>query len=163
MNEDDSESFLDSFLFARECAFMAKEAQIEDIEKSKNNQILKTNIKSANKELRTLHLDFGRQTGNTYFIVQKCIKLAIEKNKCCFVFLHNLQMEKHFCQTIARTLERKIEPYNDNIFIYTSSSMEKGWINAINSYAFIDVSCMFGANKIDKIMERDQWKIITLL
>ena len=75
------------------------------------------------------------------------------------------EMEKR----AEKKLRLKVSTYNkiytniSNIYTYSKFSIGKGFGDIPNSYAFVDVSYMWGEEQINKIMERDQWRIITLL
>jgi len=161
---------LKDFFNTRELAWKAKEKQLNNINGNFGSY---GTTKSFNKEFRTLHLDFGRQTGNTSFIIKKCQELAIEKKLNCFCFFLNSQMIDFFWREMERRAEKKlrskVSTYNkiytniSNIYTYSKFSIGKGFGDIPNSYAFVDVSYMWGEEQIDKIMEQDQWSIITLL
>jgi hypothetical protein len=154
--------YLYRFEAAREFAWSAKEKQLEYMENSVNH-LLKYDIKCVNKDFRTLHLDFGRRTGNTFFIINKCVKLAIIDKRICFCFFINLSMAERFWKLMEEYNGTKINRKSSNIFVYTFGQIKHGWQHIPNSYAFVDVSCMMGEREIDRIMESDQWEIISLL
>lgn len=142
--------------------------------------------KAFNKEFRTLHLDFGRQTGNTTFIIKKCCDLSLNGTSSCFCFFFSYQVASSFWISMRREVEVQRESSRGsadvvNIFTkrmgvkiqkkhittsintYTFNTMEHNMKYIPNSYAFVDISCMMGEKKLDKIMESNQWEIICLL
>jgi hypothetical protein len=152
--------YLKGFYEARNTLWELKLAQLASLD-----PYLKriNGIKAFNKEFRTLHLDYGRQTGNTTWLRTKCYELAIVRQKSCFCFFINLDMANRFWGLMENFAGEKINKKSSNVYMHTFETMRKGWQHIPNSYAFVDISCMLGNEKLDRIMESDQWEIICLL
>jgi hypothetical protein len=150
------------FYESRKLAWESKVKQLTSLEPH-IKQMKQRDVKSFNQEFRTIHLDFGRRTGNTTFIMNKCFELAIIGKKSCFCFFINLHMAERFWQLMEVLSGTKIYRGSSNIFVNTFGQMKHSWQHIPNSYAFVDVSCMMGAKQLDQIMGSDQWEIISLL
>jgi len=179
-----SADYLQDCFKARELAWKAKKEQLEFIKKTEQGSISR-DTKSFNQEFRTLHLDFGRRTGNSYWMSHKCLELSLKGNFNCFCFFFSYNALKYFWQNITPKIQKQKEllkssmevnicwkpselivqkgKITTDMHVYTFQTMDRGIKHIPNSYAFVDVSCMLGVNKLDKIMESDQWEIICLL
>ena len=169
--EKETQDYLDGFFLARRLAWESKIKQLSQPSFKEYAQHRTGDTKNINQEFRTLHLDFGRQTGNSYWMASKCCDLSVGENtpekrviktEHCFCFFYSYNMEKCFWDKIGLINKKKIYKEDTNIHTYTFSKM-RGFQHFPNSYAFVDVSCMLGEKNLDQIMESDQWEIICLL
>ena len=163
-----STEYINGFYDARNLAWESKKEQLESLDP----RLKQIGGKAFNKEFRTINLDFGRQTGNTYWMMNKCSELSLnEKTKVkttiktehCFCFFLNHEIESRFWQSLCDFKKEKINQKSTNIHTYTFYTIKNGISHINNSYAFIDVSCMLGQYELERIMHSDQWEIICLL
>jgi len=152
--------YLKGFYDARNLIWEAKKEQLEKLE-----PCLKQNcgVKSFNQEFRTITLDYGRRTGKTYWVVNKCYELSVNQKNSCFYFSIVQQHIDLFWGEMSKKAQRKMSPNSTNISTYTFHTIKNGIKYIPNSYAFVDISCMIGANQLDQIMQSNQWEIICLL
>jgi DNA replication protein DnaD len=145
--EKDELNIFDSYFVVRNGIFHTKQSQLN----SERVRFIRENYsrKQYLKEIASVTMHFGRQTGASFWIIQKSLELSADGKKISII-THNNSITNYMKREMSK-YDTSCEEKENNINYFVSES-NNGIEKAVSNYAdyiFVDITPLTSKSKLD--------------